>query len=198
MEKSKNEEYIVIDICGLSGSGKSTLIRGLKDLASDDYHVVTSYTTRKVRVHDKNDKYTHVFVSESFWKVSKKKSLATYTSPDGSYHSWTDITSFRKDKINLYAIDPEGHNKFIENIKKKNLNIKVLNVYLEINEKEQMKRLKLRGEKDTSLFLNEEHLKIEKIDDRENTIRFNVMSRNIDELVFNLDKIIKEKLKKGE
>ncbi len=143
----------VICLMGKSSSGKSTLIKKIEDVY--DIHNVKSYTTRSIREEDMNDANTHVFVDNKFWEDNNKLAIATYKSPKG-YYNWTDINSFSKDKINIYAIDSICANDVFFPYCKKN-NIQVYFVYLDIDEDERKKRYLLR-EGTLENFSEENHL----------------------------------------
>ena len=120
----------IICIMGKSASGKSTLINKLVEQYPDKFHAVKSYTTRAIREDDSNDINTHIFVDDDFWQKNRKNAIAVYCSPKG-YVSWADESSFDKNKINLYAIDPISANNDLYPYLSKN-NIKSQYIYLNI------------------------------------------------------------------
>lgn len=143
----------VICLMSKSAAGKSTLIKSIKSMY--DIHEVKSYTTRGVRKDDKNDINTHVFVDNYFWEQNKDKAIAVYHSPKG-YTSWTDINSFDKDKVNLYAIDSICANNVFYPYCKEN-GIEVVCIYLDIDETERKRRW-LTREGSLDKFSDEHHL----------------------------------------
>lgn len=120
----------IICIMGKSGVGKSYIINQLINEFPDKFTYVKSYTTRGIRVDDPEDIKTHIFVNRNFWEDNKEKAIAVYHSPKG-YTSWTDIDCFDKDKINLYAIDPQAVNYELYPFMKKN-NIPFKLIYIDI------------------------------------------------------------------
>lgn len=145
---NKLKKLNVLCILGKSGTGKSTLIDYMMNKFPEKYHYVKSYTTRKVRENDPNDKNTHIFVDKRHFKKYKKKNeiIATYNSPL-NYVSYTTIHSFDKNKINLYAIDVKAFNK---------LQLKEAGIYLYLSEDERKKR-KTKRDKEMEYDF-EEHL----------------------------------------
>ena len=142
---------------GKSGCGKSFLIKEIVGNNDDNYEV-KSYTTRSVREDDPNDINTHTFVSRDFWNEKKDNALATYHNVKLDYWNWTDESSFQKDKINLYAIDPMA---FIELQKDKRFDIS--GIYIDVSEKERAKRW-LKREKSMVGFTDEPHLDLVLLD----------------------------------
>ena len=113
----RKKKIKVLAVVGKSGSGKSTIINNIanrnfhsnnyeleKFIIGADTHIVKSYTTRNIWLEDPNDINTHEFVCQSFYDNNVNEVIAVYHSSKG-YTSWTDITSFDPNKINLYAID---------------------------------------------------------------------------------------------
>lgn len=133
MQKKKK----IICFMGKSGSGKSTRIK-LIHRDFPEIYIVKSFTTRKIRIDDPNDIYTHTFVDENKFNKDKEenKIIALYESPKG-YKSWTTDESFKD--INLYAIDPKAYME-LYNSKKYQL----LGIYLNVEENTREKRLKAR------------------------------------------------------
>lgn len=144
----------IIAFCGKSGTGKSTLINNLAE-KYDDTYVVRSYTTRAMREYDENDALTHIFVNDSFYEKSKDRAISVYHSPQG-YHSWTDDKSFQKNRINLYAIDPQEVVKTLYPYCINN-NHELLVVYLDVSEDIRKKRF-LQREGNLDNYSRENHL----------------------------------------
>ncbi|MGL5713589.1 MAG: hypothetical protein ACRCX2_11270 [Paraclostridium sp.] len=144
----------IIAVVGKSGSGKSSLMLKLASLFPDIFHVVTSYTTRECRTNDPNDINTHVFVDMDFYNKVEQP-IAIYHSPLG-YKSWVDKTSFKEDKINIYAIDVIALNNELQPFCNDN-NWNLSAIYLMVNDEERKKRF-LKREGNLDKFSNEEHL----------------------------------------
>jgi len=156
----------VLCLMGKSACGKSTFAKDLLKRGSEDkLMIVKSYTTRGVREGDPNDKETHVFLSpEDYLKVDSNDIVALYESPDG-YFNWTDISSFDKDKINIYVIDPiafasmSNDNRF-----------DVIGIYLYVDEDERMRRYYFR-ENTYDGFNDEPHLDFSIVSHLENVYK---------------------------
>lgn len=129
----------IICIMGKSSTGKSTLINNLvkKD---KKFYGVKSFTTRKPRANDLiNDLKTHSFVTLEKYNRDKNedKIIALYHNIEKNYYNWTTEESFLDNKINLYAIDPKAYISFVEKYKKE---YNIFGFYLNLNEKERIKR----------------------------------------------------------
>lgn len=140
-------------VMGASASGKSTLINHLCEDWDDRLHYVKSRTTRKPRGYE--DLKTHKFVTDECYEkdLASGKVLFTYHSPNG-YYNYTTIDDFDKDKINVYAIDPDAfielsHNKGFESI----------GVYVQTTKPTLKLRMKRRGKE----FKEEPHLSVTKL-----------------------------------
>lgn len=144
----------IIAFCGKSGCGKSTIIDLLQN-QYDNMFTVKSYTTRAVREYDKNDIFTHKFVSKEFYEQHKDRAISVYHAPQG-YVSWTDETSFDNNKINLYAIDVAEAVKTLYPYCKKN-NHELLIIYLDVSEEIRKERY-LKRESTLNGYKTEEHL----------------------------------------
>ena len=150
----------IVAICGKSACGKSTLINRIEQ-QHNNIHVVKSYTTRAVREHDKSDKFTHTFVDETFYEKNKDKAISIYNAPQG-YVSWTDESSFDKNKVNLYAIDVvEALRTLTPYCKKHNHDLTI--VYLNMSEEIRKKRY-LEREGTLDGYSAEEHLDVSHLD----------------------------------
>lgn len=145
----------IICVMGKSGSGKSTLINETVKLF-DNFYAVKSYTTRKPRENDPEDIKTHKFVlKECLNKDEENKQVVSLYHSDKGYYSWTTHSCFKENKINLYAIDPIACIEFIE---KYSDMYDIYTVYLSIDDKERLLRLKIRD--GITKLPEEEHLSI--------------------------------------
>lgn len=145
----------IICVMGKSGSGKSTLINETVNLF-DNFYAVKSYTTRKQRENDPEDIKTHKFVlKECLDRDQENNQVVSLYHSDKGYYSWTTHSCFKDDKINLYAIDPKACLEFIE---KYSDMYDIYVIYLSIDDKERLLRLKIRD--GMTELPEEEHLSI--------------------------------------
>ena len=174
IENLKMENIKFLCIMGKSGTGKSTLINYLTEKYPNIFNNIKSFTTRKERENDENDKKTHIFVDVNHYLENKKndKIIAEYKSPNG-YYSYSTIDSFCEDKINLYAIDPKAFNEFSKKYSQ------VYGIYLNIDESERKKR---KAKRDCDIkFDNEEHLDITNIS-VENYMKIDITNIKVEEI----------------
>lgn len=87
-------------IAGPSGSGKTTLVNNLHKYYG--YRPVISYTTRPMRIGEKNG-VDHYFVSDEAF--DRLENITAYTKFDGYRYCVTEELLERSD---LYVIDPDG------------------------------------------------------------------------------------------
>ena len=156
MQKEKKKIRIVC-IMGKSGTGKSTVINDLVRLYPEVFYAVKSFTTREPRENDPEDLKTHVFSDVIKFNVDKAMGtiISEYHSDKG-YYSWTTHSCFKKDKINLYAIDPKACIEFIE---KYSDIYDIYPIYIFINDEERLERLKKRDNID--ILPEESHLSLD-------------------------------------
>lgn len=146
----------VICVMGKSGSGKSTLINESIKIFPELFYGIKSYTTRKQRENDPEDIKTHKFVlKECLDRDQENKQVVSLYHSDKGYYSWTTHSCFSKNKINLYAIDPKACIEFIE---KYSDMYDIYVIYLSIDDKERLLRLKIRD--GMTELPEEEHLSI--------------------------------------
>lgn len=125
---------------GKSCSGKSYFIKQLCD--SDKYYYVRSRTTRAVRSTDKDDIYSHKFVTNEQF-ANEKHVMLLYKSPKG-YYNYTTEDDFVEGKINVYAIDPVA---FMDMIDKYGDKWNIKGIYMNTDEEVRKCRCFARGEK---------------------------------------------------
>lgn len=94
----------ILCVMGKSCSGKSYYIKQLCESDKEKYYYVRSRTTRAVRESDKDDIYSHKFVTNEQFD-NEKHIMLLYKSPKG-YYNYTTEEDFIDGKINVYAIDP--------------------------------------------------------------------------------------------
>lgn len=106
----------ILCLVGESGSGKSTIAELLSK--EDKYNYVQSYTTRVARTANEKG---HIFADSLVYKkhkeldadITSELKIIAETFFDGNYY-WTVNTQFKKDKINVYVVDPKG----VDNLRK--------------------------------------------------------------------------------
>lgn len=178
----------ILAIVAKSSSGKSTIINKLVESFPEKFHAVKSYTTREIRENDPNDINTHMFVNKAFWEQAKDKALAVYHSPKG-YVSWTDESSFDKDKINLYAIDAKALNDELYPHCKA-LGYDIGAIYFMISDEERKRRY-IKRENSLDGFSQEEHLELWHITDMGDRLRLINANHDIFSTFINVGKEIK-------
>lgn len=183
--KKKN----IICIMGKSGCGKSTAMIGLTN-KNNNYYMVKSFTTREERENDPNDKLTHIFSNNDKYELDslERKTLALYESPKG-YKSWVTDECFRTGKINLYAIDYKEFLNF-----KNNKNYNVIGIYIDIDEEERQKRLKIR--EPDKIYDKEEHLNRISESNDDNCFSINVTNEDRETVENLIEEIINKTIKK--
>lgn len=176
----------IICIMAKSCTGKSTVINEIFNRFKKETYIVKSYSTRLIRENDPNDINTHIFVDDLFFNKHKDKVFSIYKDKINNYKNWTDETSFKKEKCNLYAIDPKAFKEMVIN----NKDINTIGIYLDINESERLLRHKLRG--DEINFSAEDHLSFYHINDMKNVFKINVDKKTPSEVADEIISIAKK------
>lgn len=143
----------VILLVGESGSGKNTVQDELEKL----YGCVPllSYTTRPKRTPDEN---THTFVTmEEFEQIVKNETVVAFTNFDGNLYCATDKQLEQSD---VYIIDVKGLQTLLDLKFEKAIDIPFVTVYLQVPEKERIKRMEKRGDSKTAIKQRIEHDRI--------------------------------------
>lgn len=133
----KNKEHTLLLILGRSACGKDSLCDKLVERTG--LTKLISYTTRERR-NGEGD--THRFVDEETYQQMKAEGkIAAYTEINGAKY-WSTIDQLYED--NIYIIDYNGY----KTLKELNLpNLKLVSVYIHIDEQERQRRaLELRGD----------------------------------------------------
>lgn len=145
-------------IVGESGAGKSEIASLLAQ--NDKYNYIQSYTTRRPRFEgEEGHLFTDKMIYDKHCKlvgINDFKIIApTYF--DDTYY-WSVSTQFKKDKINIYLVDPLGVEKLI----RENKNFNITTVYLKTDEKTRIKRMLHRIERiEDPNAIEDEKLKID-------------------------------------
>lgn len=95
----------ILCIIGRSGSGKTTVERLLCENFPTRYHRVVSYTTRPMRLGERQGR-EHWFVLPD--RGPAFDGMIAYTRY-GDYEYWTEPHNFVDDYINTYVIDVDGY-----------------------------------------------------------------------------------------
>ncbi|MDP4147366.1 MAG: AAA family ATPase [Bacillota bacterium] len=126
----------IICLVGESGSGKTTLC---KDLESEGYNIIKSYTTRKPRYEGE---YGHIF-TDDYARVKDMiyipEPVIAYTYFDNE-HYWATKEQYENKGVSIYVIDPVGINQLRESVKDAEITV----VYLRCSRQERYQRMKNR------------------------------------------------------
>lgn len=139
----------ILCVMGKSCSGKSYHIKQLCESDKEKYYYVRSRTTRAIRESDKDDIYSHKFVTNEQFD-NEKHIMLLYKSPKG-YYNYTTEEDFVDDKINVYAIDPIA---FMDMIDKYGDKWNIMGIYMNTDEDVRRERCIRRNEN----YSDEPHL----------------------------------------
>lgn len=124
---------------GRTCSGKKTLAKAVAE--AFNMKIVRSYTTRPIRKDENEHTSDHIFISDEDVKIFKGK-MVTYTEINGYKYFVTKDIIMNSD---LYVIDPDGYHMLAEYVKRKNLKIELVPIYIEIDIADQERRYIARG-----------------------------------------------------
>ena len=126
-------------IMGRTCSGKTTLAKTVAETLH--MKVLRSYTTRPMREGENEHTSDHIFISDDEVKLFQGKIVA-YTEINGYKYFVTKDMIMESD---IYVIDPNGYKMLAENIKRKNMKIKLIPIYIDVDVADQERRYRARG-----------------------------------------------------
>ena len=124
---------------GRTCSGKTTLAKTVAETLH--MKVLRSYTTRPMREGENEHTSDHIFISDDEVKLFQGKIVA-YTEINGYKYFVTKDMIMESD---IYVIDPNGYKMLAENIKRKNMKIKLIPIYIDVDVADQERRYRARG-----------------------------------------------------
>ena len=126
-------------IMGRTCSGKTTLAKTVA--ATLHMKVLRSYTTRPMREGENEHTSDHIFISEDEVKLFQGK-IAAYTEINGCKYFVTRDMVMNSD---IYVVDPNGYKMLVDTVKRKNMNIKLIPIYIDVDVADQERRFRNRG-----------------------------------------------------
>ena len=126
---------------GRTCSGKTTLAKTVA--ATLHMKVLRSYTTRPMREGENEHTSDHIFISEDEVKLFQGK-IAAYTEINGCKYFVTRDMVMNSD---IYVVDPNGYKMLVDTVKRKNMNIKLIPIYIDVDVADQERRFRNRGNK---------------------------------------------------
>ena len=124
---------------GRTCSGKTTLAKTVA--ATLHMKVLRSYTTRPMREEENEHTSDHIFISEDEVKLFEGK-MAAYTEINGYKYFVTKDMIIEAD---IYVVDPNGYKMLAEYVERKNMKIKLVPIYIDIDVNDQERRYRARG-----------------------------------------------------
>ena len=126
-------------IMGRTCSGKTTLAKTVA--ATLHMKVLRSYTTRPMREGENEHTSDHIFISENEVKLFQGK-IAAYTEINEYKYFVTKDMVMESD---IYVIDPNGYKMLVDTVKRKNMKIKLIPIYIDVDVADQERRYRARG-----------------------------------------------------
>lgn len=126
-------------IMGRTCAGKTSLAKTVAE--SLNMKVVKSYTTRPMREGESEHTSDHIFVSDDEVKLFQGK-IAAYTEINGYKYFVTKDMIMNSD---IYVIDPDGYKMLTEYVKRKELKIELIPIYIDVDVADQESRYRARG-----------------------------------------------------
>lgn len=192
-----NKEHVLMVVLGRSASGKTSLVEKLCE--KTNLSQVVSYTTRPPR--EENEK-GHIFVQQQDYEIMKNNDEVAVETQIAGYYYWPTIRQLYENDI--FVCDYVGLKKLQElNL----LNLKLVTVYIHIDEQERQRRaLELRGD-DKKKFISRSFSEKKQFEELEKNVGYDYSIRNtnfanaysvlrwisIVEGILTPDKLIKEK-----
>ena len=124
---------------GRTCSGKTTLAKTVA--ATLHMKVLRSYTTRPMREGENEHTSDHIFISEDEVKLFEGK-MAAYTEINGYKYFVTKDMIMEAD---IYVVDPNGYKMLAEYVERKNMKIKLVPIYIDVDVNDQERRYRARG-----------------------------------------------------
>ncbi|MEE0811377.1 hypothetical protein [Blautia sp.] len=126
-------------IMGRTCAGKTSLAKAVAE--SFNMKVVKSYTTRPMREGENEHTSDHIFVSDDEMKLFQGK-IAAYTEINDYKYFVTKDMIMNSD---IYVIDPDGYKMLTEYVKRKELKIELIPIYIDVDVADQEGRYRARG-----------------------------------------------------
>lgn len=126
-------------IMGRTCSGKTTLAKTVAETLH--MKVLRSYTTRPMREGENEHTSDHIFISDDEVKLFQGKIVA-YTEINGYKYFVTKDMVMNSD---IYIVDPKGYKMLEDTVKRKNMNIKLIPIYIDVDVADQERRFRNRG-----------------------------------------------------
>ena len=126
-------------IMGRTCAGKTSLAKAVAK--SLNMKVVKSYTTRPMREGENEHNSDHIFISDDEVKLFQGK-IAAYTEINGYKYFVTKDMIMNSD---IYVIDPDGYKMLTEYVKRKELKIELIPIYIDVDVADQESRYRARG-----------------------------------------------------
>lgn len=126
-------------IMGRTCAGKTSLAKAVAELFN--MKVVKSYTTRPMREGENEHTSDHIFVSDDEVKLFQGK-IAAYTEINDYKYFVTKDMIMNSD---IYVIDPDGYKMLTEYVKRKELKIELIPIYIDVDVADQESRYRARG-----------------------------------------------------
>lgn len=124
---------------GRTCSGKTTLAKTVA--ATLHMKVLRSYTTRPMREGENEHTSDHIFISEDEVKLFQGK-IAAYTEINGCKYFVTKDMVMNSD---IYIVDPKGYKMLEDTVKRKNMKVKLVPIYIDVDVADQERRFRNRG-----------------------------------------------------
>ena len=124
---------------GRTCSGKTTLAKTVAEILH--MKVLRSYTTRPMREGENEHTSDHIFISEDEVKLFQGK-IAAYTEINGYKYFITKDMLMNSD---IYVVDPNGYKMLEDTAKRKNMKIKLVPIYIDVDVNDQERRYRARG-----------------------------------------------------